>query len=239
MNENANTVETPKDSAMNTDEIVFTPSELVLLHGEQFSPKGKLLDRTRLIHNGQEVICSRLVQQMMAAAILTNEQRGVIRLEIRQKRGLLGLGKVNALYLEPSGQSFTWPQGTLESELCRRAPQLKADKNRHEVYNFVYQWMGREVSNPWDEVIAMVQQGLSRRGLLGTEEKKVLFVFSSRSYTFPQRTAELLAREDVRPIHQALEECERSRPQIWKMLNDQVAKAVRARTEKVDSSIDD
>ncbi len=235
MNQNTDSKSGPADS----QETTFTPSELVLLHGEQFSPKGKLLDRTKLIHNGQEVVCSTLVERVMAAAVLGNEQYGVIRLEIRQKRGLLGLGKVDALYMEPSGQSFNWPAGTLEAEICRRVPALKANKNRHEVYNFVYEWMGREVSNPWDEVIAMLQRGLGQRGLLDTEEKKVLFVFTSKSFSFPQRTADLLAKEDIRPIQQALDDCERSRPQVWKMLLNQIGKAVRARTEQADSSIDE
>ncbi len=228
-----------QDNAMNNDEVHFTPSELVLLNGERFSPKAKLLNKTRLIHNGQEVACTTLVERMLAGAILATEQRQVNRLEIRQKKGLLGLGKVNALYLEPTGRSFGWPDGTVEAELCRRAPLLKANKARNEVYNLVYEWMGSDSNNPWDQVVTLVQSGLAQRGLLDIEEKKVLLVFKSQTYVFPQRTAELLNREDPSGVQRALDACEQGRPDIWKMLIHQIGRAVKARTEQTDASVND
>ncbi len=222
---------------MNDTDITFTPSELVLLNGERFASKGKLLDKTRLIHNGAEVVCSDLVKRVIAAAILGSEQRGVLRLEIRQKKGMLGLGKVNALYLEPAG-SFSWPESTVEAELCRSLPALKANKGRNEVYNFVYDWMGSDSNDPWQQAIVLVQRGLAQRDLLETEQKKVLLVFNSYSYVFPQRTAGLLAREDSGPVQQAFDECARSRPEVWKMLLEQIGKAVKARTEQSDTNMD-
>ncbi len=70
----------------------LTPSELVYLNGEMFAKK-VLLGNVDLIHSDEKVSLIQLGGAILATAILASEQAGALRLEVRERKGLLGLGR--------------------------------------------------------------------------------------------------------------------------------------------------
>jgi hypothetical protein len=210
----------------------FTPSELVLLKGNEFVDKGRPFDTLTLISNGQAVRQKALVQCVIAAAILASEQHRDIRLEVREKKVLFGLAKPRTLYIEPTGAAFDWPEGTIEASIPVLAKSLKDKKGTNEVRNLVYSWLGQDSSNPFHHAIAKVHAGLGKRNLLEKVEKKVLVILKSTAFAFPESTGALLANQPVGPVKNLLESCEIARPEVWKLLNDQILKAINSRVEQ-------
>src|SRR5512135_2417894 len=110
----------------------LTPSELVYLNGEKFAQKAGVFNKIKLMHLDLSVNDAQLVQKVVAAAFLVNEQVGTLRLEVRAKKALFGLASVQALYAEPCGVQHPWPEHTLEAVFPTYAGRFKADKNTNE-----------------------------------------------------------------------------------------------------------
>jgi hypothetical protein len=223
---------------MSVPESFLTPSEQVFLNGEKFAQKGGLFGKVRLMHIDLEVNVTQLAQMAVAAAFLINEQTGTLRLELRQKKGLLGLGSVQALYAEPCGSLRQWPPYTLEADVPALAERFRA-QNKHEVYGIVYAWLGADSASPFNEVIDRIKNGLADRMLLGQQETKRLKVFTVRTYTLPDTTRSLAQSQPLGPVQQLFQQCEQTRPQVWKALLEQIKKAVAAHQEKADTDFDD
>ncbi len=212
----------------------LTPSEQVFLNGEEFAQKGGPFGRMHLMHLDQEVNGAQLAQMAVAAAFLINEQTGTLRLELRQKKGFLGLGSVQALYADLCGPLRQWPKLTLEADLPAAAEHLKVQNNA-EVYGIVYNWLGADFASPAGEVIERIKGGLADRSLLGMEEKKKLKIFTVREYWLPDPTRLLAQTQPLAPVRQLFQQCEQTRPQVWKALLEQIKKAIAARQEKTDT----
>lgn len=210
---------------------VITPSELVLLSGEQFAKK-VLAGNVKLVHNEVSVSISQLGQAMLAAAFLATEKSGTTKLEKRQKKAMLGLRKVNGLFVVPANASIVWPEYSFESQIYKLAEKV-GDKN--EVSRIVYTWLGKDSSSPWNEVIHEVKEGLSKRGLLERTEEKKLKVFTSVKHELPADTLTLVEPARVDAVKQLLANCQDSRKEIWDLLVKQLKKAISDRTEQSDS----
>lgn len=223
---------------MNTIPAYLTPSELVYLNGEKFAPKGGVFNTTHLIHMDYKVGEAPLAQAVAAAAFLTLEQQGTLRLEIRQKKVLLGLGSTKALYAEPVGPMAAWPAYTLESAIPGLAYQLAGDKGRNEVRTIVYAWLGQDVSMPFDEVFSRIKYGLAARGLLETREETHLKIFKSTTYVYPEGTRQLAAAQPLQPLQELLAWCQQARPEIFNMLYDQIKKGIEERRERDENDTD-
>jgi hypothetical protein len=211
----------------------LTPSELVLLNGEQFASHARLVNKVRLPDGEVDVSAPELGQAVLAAAFLANHQAGGIRLETRQKKALLGLSQTTVLFAEP-GQPLTWPEPSLEAAIPRLAAQLKADKGRNEVTQVIYAWMRADSQAPWNQVIELVQAGLAQRGLLEVEEQTKLKIFTSRCYHLPESTRSLAGGEQAALATRLLGQARDSQPAGWKLLNEAIQKAVKQRQEQVD-----
>ncbi len=216
----------------------LTPSELVYLNGEKFAPKAGVFNKVKLMHIDLSVDEVQLVQKAAAAAFLANEQAGTLRLELRTKKALFGLASVQALYAEPCAVDHPWPADSLEAAFPPYAVRFKAEKNTNEVYSILYAWMAQDCMSPFDEVINRIQYGLGARMLLGMREEKKLKIFTVRSYTLPDSTRALAQRTSLAPVTQMFQQCEQTRPLVWKALLEQIKKAISARREQSDTDFD-
>lgn len=213
----------------------LAPSELIYLNGEQFGNKARFNNIE--LFNGEKVASDQLGQAMMAAAFLANEAAGTIRLEVRQKKALLGLRKVDALYAEPVA-SANWPQGSLEAQIGAIAAQLTdANKPGNEVSTILYQWMAEDAPAPWLWAAQLVREALARRGLLETVTEKKLKIFTTTHHILPESTAALATELPLAPVQALLETCQKRRPELWKLLTKEIKAAINRRTE-ADDDID-
>ncbi len=212
----------------------ISPSELVLLNGDQFAKK-VMMGNIKLLHSEASVSVSQLGQAILAAAVLAAEAVGNLELEIRQKKAMFGLRKVKNLYANPTPTPVEWPKYSLEAQLPPIAERFKNDQESNEVSNLIYSWLRQDSSSPWQSTIEMVKSGLAERGLLDTSEETKLKVFTVTNYSLPQDTALLAAEQPVEPVKQLLANCENDRREIWDLLVKQFKSAIKARTEQDDS----
>lgn len=212
----------------------LSPSELVLLNGDNFANK-VMMGNFKLLHTDASVSYSQLGQAMLATAVLAAEAAGNLKFEIRQEKAMFGLRKVKNLYAAPTQAPVEWPEFSLEAQLPHIAELYKKDDERHEVSNLIHSWLRQDSSSPWQSSIEMVQSGLAERGLLDATEETRLKVFTKTNYSLPASTASLAAEQSIEPVKQLLEDCENNRKEIWDLLVKQIKSAIKARTEQDDS----
>lgn len=212
----------------------LTASEQVFLQGDKFSGKGGLINKYKLMHNGLEVSLSELVTNMVAIAFLASEKAGAIRLEVRQKKALLGLTKTTNIYAEPL-QPVDFPAGSLEAQIYQLAVEFKRMKDQNEVWRLVYAWLRQDVDLPWSKAIEFIQVGLGQRQLVDVIQEKKLKIFNTTRYELPESTRLLAASLPAEPLQQMLAETRRDRPELWALLVKQVKQGIDNRTERDDS----
>lgn len=215
----------------------LAPSEIVLLSGELFAKKVRM-GNVDLLHTAASVSAEQLAQAMLAVAILANEQAGAIRLDVREKKALLGFRKVSRLYAVPDQASASWPPGCLESQVRPLSEQLLAGGENNEVSSVIAAWLKQDSANPWQSAIELVKAGLASRYLLDAVEEKRLKVFSTTRYELPDSTATLIARQPTEPVQQLLRSCQDNQPEKWNLLQNEIRSAIKARTEQDDSGMD-
>jgi len=206
----------------------LTPSELVLLNGQAFSPRAGLGDRLPLLGSEAVVSASTLVRAMLAAAFLADEQAGSLRLDARNRDTPFGPSKVPTLYVEPGQAAATWPAPTLEARLPGLAAGLRASR-AHEAGAVVHAWLGADSPVPWQQAATLVQRGLAERGLLGTAEVVQFGFVKTQEYRLSASTAELAAQGPVELVRQLLQDCAERRPEVWARLSDQIDGGLRRR----------
>lgn len=206
------------------------PSELVYFNAEKLVSSKGVFNKTGLLHTDMQVNRVELAQHMLAAAFLANEQAGLMRLELRQKKGLFGLGSKTALFADPTGQPPRWEGPCLEADLLAAAGRAA----NSEVESIVAAWLARDYSDPYDELFSRVKMNLAGRGLLDMQEERKLKIFVSRSFSLPAEARAFIAAQPLGPLTALLQGCQNSRPQVWQELLKQVKKAVDSRQEKMD-----
>jgi hypothetical protein len=223
---------------MDANPAYLTPSEHVYLNGEKFAPKAGIFGKTRLMHMDFDANVVQLVQAIFAAAFLTLEQQGTLRLEIRPKKVLFGLASTKALFADSVGPMAAWPAQTIEAALPGLAYQLASNKGQNEVYGIVYAWLGQDFSSPYEEVLTRLKNGLTARNLLEAREERTLKIFTRTVYALPEATRQLALAQSIQPVQQLSAWCQQTRPEIWDSLNNQIKKEVSARQEKSDDDFD-
>jgi len=206
----------------------LTASEMVFLHGEKFASKAGLLNKQKLIHLDQEVSRPELVTSIVAAALLASQDAGAIRLEVRQKKALLGLAKVTTLYAEPL-QPIDFPSGSLEAKFFELATEYKLNKDQNEIWRLVYAWLIHDVDSPWSEAIDRIQSGLGKRQLLDVIQEKKLKIFTTTRYELPESTRDLAASQPVEPVQKLLADCRTYHPEVWDLLVKQIKQGIEKR----------
>jgi len=207
------------------------PSELVYFNAEKFASSKGVFNKVNLLHTDVQVNKVELVQHLLAAAFLANEQAGLMRLELRQKKVLFGLGSKTALFADPTGKPPQWGGPCLETDLLQAAGRA----SNSEVDTLVVVWLGHDVSDPYQEVIGRLKAHLAERGLLDMQEERKLKIFVSRSYSLNSEARSFVAAQPLQPLTALLQNCQNFRPQVWQELLKQIKKAVDARQEKMDT----
>lgn len=198
----------------------FSPSELVVLFGDQFVPDASMLSsKEDILTSGVRVNSQTLMERAMHAAVWTLRRDGAIGLEIRQGKALFGLIKTRKLHLVRGTASARYPEGSLESHL------LEAAGMENELDAVLAAFIGQDSNDPPARAIGLMKRGLSGRGLLQVEEKKTLMVFTSVSYVLPASTRELASRQPVQPIKQLLAEVEQKEPELFKAVDKAIDSA--------------
>ncbi len=206
---------------------------------EKHSPeKAPFWIRCGFYRGSQEVSAVQLAQAILVSALLANEQAGAIRLEVRQKKVLLGMTRANSLYVEPDRKYIPWTEGRLEASIYPLASNLLANKGRNEVSNLLVALLREDTPNPWLSVVERVKAGMAQRGLLKRVEEKKLKVFSRVHYQLPDDTKALLLKQPYAPLQQLLQHCQQERPQVWALLQAHIRSAISQRTERTDTSVD-
>jgi hypothetical protein len=214
----------------------LSPSELVLLNGDKFAKK-VMLGNVKLMHTDASVSTSQLGMAILVSAVLADETAGNLKLEIRQEKAMFGLRKVKNLYADPTPHSVNWPQYCLETQLPEIAERFKAEEDNL-VSNLIYAWLREDSGSPWATAIELVKSGLAYRGLLDKHEEKKLKILTVTSYSLPESTADLAAQYSTDSIQQMIDNCERYRKEVWKLLEKQIKSAIKARTEQDDMDMD-
>lgn len=210
--------------------IRLTPSEIVLLHGDRFAGEaGMLRGKTELLTAARKVSTDQLAEAALAAMVLGSEQAGGVRLEARTRKVLFGLMSRQTLYVEAAGGAAP-PAGTLEAGF-----RARLGTGPKEVDDVIYEMLERDTSYPADDVLDSVRAGLFGRGLLERDEVRKLKLFFSYVYRLAAGTPDLLREQPADPVRRLLDECERSRPEVWKLLKKHVAAALSRRTEQSDA----
>ncbi len=212
----------------------LTPSELVYLNGEMFAKK-VLLGNVDLIHSDEKVSIIQLGGTILATAILACEQAGAIRLEVRERKALLGLRKVRELFAVPANPGVNLPEHSLEASFFNLATEL-APQNKNDIYTMLYIWLRRDVATPWNTIIERLKASMAERGMLDATEEKKLKIFTVTRYAFPERTARLVRGQSAERVKALLDNTERTRPEVWELLEAGIKKAIKARTESTDNS---
>jgi len=172
----------------------LSPSELVLLKGEQFAKKS-FSGNIKLLHTDNKVSAKEVSQAIMMAALLANEQTGAVRLEVGRKKALLGLRKVNTLFVTPGDITVSWPDNSLESEIPILAEQLLDEKERNEVSTIFYTWLRKDSANPWQSAVELVKEGMASREYLEKIKQKKLKFFTLTHYELPESTSSLATQQ--------------------------------------------
>jgi len=212
----------------------LTPSEVVFLNGEQFAKK-VVLGNIELMHSGEKVSLAQLGQAILTTAFLACEHADAIRLEVRERKAMLGLRKVQELFAVPASPREKLPEHSLEATFYDLAIRLAPQEN-NDIYSMLYGWLREDVSSPWNTVMELLKAGMAARTVLDATEQKKLKIFTVTHYSLPERTARLIKGQSFEPVKALLENCQRTRPEVWKALEKGIKKAVSARTESSDSS---
>ena len=211
----------------------LTPSELVYLNGEHFAKK-VLVGNIELLHTDEKVSMAQLGEAMLAAAFLANEAIGAVRLDIREKKALLGLRKVDSLFVDPLNPEGIWPSPSLERDLAARSSETQAERGGKEVRQLLYDWIERDATVPWKTVFERANHALTQRGILQATEETRLKVFRTTHYSVPSSTKALLASQSVEQVRAMIDSCQRDRPTLWKQLTHHIQRAIRDRKESDD-----
>jgi hypothetical protein len=207
----------------------FSPSELVVLFGDQFVPEASMLSsKEEILTSGVKVNSQTLMEKAMHAALWTLRREGAVRVEIRQGKALFGLLKTQKVHLVPGTAVASYPEGSLEAHLVEAAGM------ENELDAGLASFFGQESRDPAARALGLMKRGLSSRGLLEVEEKKTLMVFTTVGYVLPASTRELASRHSVAPIKQLLAEVEQKEPELFKAVDKAIDSARVKMTEDSD-----
>jgi hypothetical protein len=154
-------------TAAKVENEVLTPSEAVLLFGDRFLKKSMFGEKLLLADH--KVSTADLANKMMAAAILANEQLGLIKLRVEKGKALFGLMKTEKLMIAPGSGVPSWPAQSPESGLLKTL-----GKNDMVLKDLLIAYIGDIAASPEGDFIHGVKGGLAERGLVTAEVKKML-----------------------------------------------------------------
>ncbi|HLL84099.1 MAG TPA: hypothetical protein VK420_15660 [Longimicrobium sp.] len=214
---------------------VLTPSEVVLLNGDQFSRLDK--NGFPLPRGGTAVDPNPLAIAALEAAILGNERAGAITLEQEIEKKLFGLLKGRVVRVRTGTAAPRWPEGSYEARICERVKKGGAEGIT--VKTLVIDLFPSDDDHPWTEVLQQIAQALRARGLADeqTREKKALGIFKTKSTVAVLNAAgaSLAERHPATRVQDLLTSCQRERPEVWSIIDSSVRAGLNYRQESSDS----
>jgi hypothetical protein len=206
---------------------VLAPSEIVLLHADEFAPAAGALDaKMDYLHKEGKAQAKGLGRVLLTAAFLGMEQAGALRLESRAKKTLFGLRTVPALLAEGTGAPAAWPEGSLEARIAQALQGGAA-----EVSAIVYRLLGKDSNAHYNLAPDLAQAGLAGRGVLEVEKTQHMKILSGQRFRLPDAARGLLVEFPAGSVRQALDATEQGRPELWQALRDAIDSGV-ARRQK-------
>lgn len=214
---------------MRLTESPFTPSELILLNGDQFAPEVET--------GGHQLLCSDgmvnghyLAVMMTAAAILASTEENALIIEVKQQKKFLGLGSTQQVLIHPIGQPPNWNGYTLESAILYTAGQFYAVKDDYGVKNIVYTFLHEDRNHPWQKVVEFVEWGLATSNWLMPVEGDAANAFQT-PFICPDKVQELAFSQPLDPIKQLITSCKKNTPELWKLLLAEIDQALKDRVK--------
>jgi hypothetical protein len=186
-----------------------------------------------LIHEGR-VAAEPLSRALLAVALLVNERRGSLRLEVKATSSLFGLLKRRRLVAVPLSVATHWPNGTLETSVHSHLAAVERT-----VRDLVYRMLEGDSAVPGLLAPGLVKRGLGARGLLESKTTKVLKVFTASTWAPAPSLDSLAAAQNTDEARELLRTCETERPEVWEMLNKDITAAIGKRTESSDYGFPD
>ena len=196
-----------------------SPSEIVLLFGEQFAgqSEGAVV---KVPISGALVDAGQLGLKMVAAAVLACEQAGSIRLQVGAKGGIRG-GTCLNLSRGPI-PNVRWQHGSIEYRLCGIMSQGITRQLAHVVTQLWQRDFRRNVAGAWIHCRTLVLQGLATRNLISASpDFSVVHVAPALASLPPEETTE--------PLKQLFMETSAQRQAIWAALQQDIQAGVNKR----------
>ncbi len=224
--------ERPAPAPAPTQQAPFSPSELVLLNGEQFGTKAMLpVHNVELPHTDQKVNGADVARAMLAVAFLACEQAGSIRLALQPRKAMMGLRTEMDLIAEPGpAPGAPFPQGSFEWVIA----SLVAAHGRLQVSAIVHHLLLKDTADADRQCLEVAKQILHERGLLTREQVKAALIFTVNKYHITPGAAALLRQHSVQPVRQLLDGARTGRPDIWSALTTQIVAGTNSRTTSSD-----
>jgi hypothetical protein len=216
----------------------LTPSEVVFLAGSLFVPKGGMGDKYTLF--GQETVVSKkqLAIHVYAAAFLAECGYGSIRLDMREKKAMMGLRTVRQIFVEIGTGPSPSPAPSLEASLRSLSEHLQSVRASHEVKALVASFLREDDGDPFAKAGDLIKEQLAQRGLAQKWVEKKLKIFSVVKYALPAETAALAATQ-VEAIRSWMTGCRQSMPDLWQHLAADIEAGISSRQTRSDTDNSD
>ena len=210
----------------------LAPSEIVLLCGDVFAPAETSGGLAEIISGKSAIVAAEpLGRAILGMAILAAEQARSITLEQSRSQGPLA-GYVKALFAEPAHSPVEWPRDSLEGSIALIATNLGKTRGGNTIANLVVALLTDDSPSPWEYVLYRVKWGLESRGLLSSTGVTNPSLFRGKDWVLPPETAKNLQEQPVGMLREILTDCERKRPEVWKLLNEDIERAIERRRQR-------
>jgi len=157
------------------------------------------------------------VRAILKAALAANERAGVIALAVDHS------GAQPRVVATPAGGgSPGWHHATLEQRLELRGSRAVAD--------IIYEWLGRDSPHPWHRAL---EQGVTMLRVRG-----VITPVAHRWYEHERFSAASVPAARVEEVRALLLSMQRDRPEVWALLDREIAVAMTQRTRAPKKSAD-
>jgi hypothetical protein len=213
---------------MRLTDFSFTPSELILLNGDKFSPEAKDKEGHQLLCTEGTVSGPFLAGMCVAAAILGNHEENALEIEIKQKRGLLRSRSENMVCIHPAGAPPSWNGYTLESAILYTSGQLFGPGGDYSVRNVVYSLLLKDHKVPWKKILEIVEWGLASSNWLIPVEGEAAAAFQT-PFICPAKVKDLAFAQPIEPVQNFLNDCKKNTPETWKLILAEIDQAFKDR----------
>jgi hypothetical protein len=206
-------------------ELSFTPSEYILLNGDQFSEEDSGVKSIQLLCSEHTVNGPILAAHMLVAAILANEADGGLAIELEQVRKPFS-PKPTSLHMHLRSPRPKWSGMTLEDSMLNMVSAARSTLGDNTLGSILKQLFSQKSAIPWTRVIELVEWGLASNNWLIPVEGNASSAFTT-PFICPAHVARLALSQPAEPVLQLLKECRTSRPEVWAILRDEIARALR------------